>query len=123
MILKIKIIDVFILLIAVGLIGFSAYAAYVKPFGFSQILIKGQDSEWTFPADAEEIITVPGPLGNTVIRMHAGRVWVESSPCKNQTCVETGFLSKQGQWSACLPNGVLLIVFGTENEDVDAAAW
>jgi hypothetical protein len=118
-----KITDIFIIFIAAGFTVFSAYAAYMKPQTLSQVLIKGQGREWTFPVNAQETIAVPGPLGDTVIRIQNGGAWVESSPCKNQTCIGTGLISHQGQWAACLPNNVLLIIHGAEEENVDAAVW
>jgi len=121
--LRLKLPDIFIILLAAGLTLFSAYGAYVKPQGKAQVLIRGQGSEWAFPAGAEETIVVPGPLGDTVVRIHENRAWVESSPCENQTCVASGSVARHGEWAACLPNNVLLLIRGTEGEDVDTIAW
>ena len=118
--LPVKIPDIFIIFLAAGLTVFSAYSVYVKPQGVSQVLIKGQGSEWTFQLDADETVVVSGPLGDTVVKIHGNRAWVESSPCENQTCVASGFVERQGQWAACLPNNVLLMIHGTGDEDVDA---
>jgi len=42
----------------------------------------------------------------------------------NQTCVSAGRILKAGQWTACLPNRVMLYIDeGEANNDVDAAAW
>jgi hypothetical protein len=119
----IKFIDVLIILIAAGVSFYSAYNAYIKPSGQAQILIRGQGGEWTFPVNAEETVIVAGPLGDTVVKIHENRAWVESSPCENQTCVASGHISRQGQWAACLPNKVLLMIQGTGGGDVDAVVW
>jgi len=121
--LPVKIPDILIILLAAGVTFFSAFRAYVKPQGLARVLIRGQESEWLFPVDAEETVIVPGPLGDTVVRIHENRAWVESSPCENQTCVASGLLARQGQWAACLPNNVLLIIEGAGGEDVDTIAW
>jgi hypothetical protein len=118
-----KIPDVLIIFLAAGLTFFSIFSVYMKPQSSSQVLIQAQDMEWTFPLSAEETVSVSGPLGNTIIRLHNNQAWVESSPCINQNCVETGFITRQGQWAACLPNNVLLIIHGAEDENVDAVAW
>jgi len=118
--LPVKIPDVFIILLSAGLTAFSAYAIYVKPQGEARVLIQGQDKEWTFQLDADETVVVSGPLGDTVVKIHGNRAWVESSPCENQTCVASGFVVRQGQWAACLPNNVLLMIHGTGDEDVHA---
>jgi hypothetical protein len=72
--------------------------------------------------DADETVVVNGPLGNTIVKIYENRAWVETSPCENQTCVASGIVMRQGQWSACLPNHVLLIIQGEDN-DVDAVVW
>jgi len=120
--IRIKLFDILIILFVAGLIFFTVYAAYMKPHGKNQILIRGQGREWTFPAGAEETVVVPGPVGNTIVRLHENRAWIESSPCDNQNCVVTGVLVRQGQWAACLPNNVLLMVQGVQ-EGVDAIVW
>lgn len=122
--LRIKFTDIIIILLAAGLTVFSAHAAYMRPQGETRVLIQGQGSEWNFPIGAEETITVPGPLGETIVRIHDSRAWVESSPCQNQTCAASGHVKKQGQWAACLPNNVLLIIEGNdESGEVDSVAW
>jgi len=121
--LKIKIPDILIIITAAGLTIFSAYNAYIKPNDILQVLIRGQGSEWSFPMNAEEIVTVTGPLGDTVVHIQKNHAWVESSPCDNQTCVAAGRIFRHGQWAACLPNNVLLIIQGTKSEDADTIAW
>ena len=118
--------DILIILMISVFTFFSCYTVYVKPQGNAQVLIRGQDNEWLFPIDADEIIAVPGPLGKTIVRIVDSRAWVESSPCDNQTCVSSGLLTRQWQWAACLPNNVLLMIQGgikSGGSDVDAVAW
>jgi hypothetical protein len=113
------------ILIALALTGFSAFAAYARPRSAAQVLIEGSGRRWVFPLDAEETIPVPGPLGETVVRIHNHEAWVESSPCDNQTCVAAGHVNKQGEWAACLPNNVLLMVEGRDDleNNLDSGAW
>jgi hypothetical protein len=123
--LRLKIADIIIILIAAGLTSFSAFSVYFKPQNFSRVLIRGQDREWIFPLDTDETISVRGPLGDTVVRIFDNRAWVESSPCENQTCVAWGYIRRQGNWAACLPNNVLLMIEGNDEreEDVDIVVW
>jgi hypothetical protein len=120
--LRIKIPDILIILLSAGLVFFSAYGAYVKQPGASRVLIRGQGSQWYFPVDAEETVVVNGPLGDTVIKIHENRAWVESSPCENKTCVAAGAVFRQGQWASCLPNKVLLVIEGAD-DDVDTVSF
>jgi len=123
--LPLRFFDLVIILLAAGLTGFSAYTAYIKPQAVSRVTIRGQQREWSFPLGAEETVNVPGPLGTTVVRINKGSAWVESSPCNNQSCVAQGHLKQQGAWAACLPNGVFLLIEGSDETGnaADAIAW
>ena len=88
----------------------------------SRIMIRGLDKTWFFPLNTEEEVIVPGPIGDTMIRISGGRAAILSSPCSGQTCVAAGEIRGNGQWAACLPNKVFLLVEGT-NGDVDAASY
>jgi hypothetical protein len=122
---KLKIPDIVIILFAAGLTFLSAYTSYAKPHKTSRVLIRGQDQTWIFPLDAEETVTINGPLGNTTVKIRNREAWVESSPCKNQTCVAQGHIRQQRAWAACLPNSVLLIIEGTDEPGniPDSIAW
>ena len=104
--------DTVIIIIALAMIGFFAYSIYVQPRDTIQVLIEGSGRRWVFPLNADETIKVPGPLGNTIVRIHGHHAWVESSPCDNQICVAAGRLSGRGTFAACLPNFVLVIIEG-----------
>jgi hypothetical protein len=55
-------------------------------------------------------VPVKGPLGLTQIEVRGGRARVVASPCPDQLCVNFGWRSREGQFAACLPNRVLLVV-------------
>ena len=118
-----KIFDIVIILLVAALTVFAAYMMYMKPQERAQVLMRGQNGEWTYPANAEETIAVSGPLGDTIVRLHGNSAWIESSPCNSQACVASGKINKQGQWTACLPNNVLLMILGSKDGDVDSIAW
>ena len=112
---SIKLWDVVIIILALAFTGFSAFSVYIKSSNAPQVLIHGASQKWIFPLDAEETVAVRGPLGHTVIRIHNGQAWVESSPCDNKICVTAGHLNRQGEFAACLPNKVLLMIEGSAN--------
>jgi hypothetical protein len=120
---RIKILDIIIILLVTVLTFIAAYMVYFRPQERSQILIRGQDGEWTYPLNTEETVTVSGPLGDTIVRLHENSAWVESSPCDSQNCTAAGKINKQGQWTACLPNNVLILILGSKGDDVDSIAW
>lgn len=57
-------------------------------------------------------IQVEGPLGVTVVEVEGARAHVVSSPCPDKICIRMGWLERAGDYSACLPNRVLLEVGG-----------
>ena len=66
----------------------------------------------TLPLTSERRISVHGPLGNSIIEIHDGRVRFVSSPCRGKQCVHSGWLSHSGEVAACLPNGIMVSVIG-----------
>lgn len=61
------------------------------------------------PAE-KKTIEVEGPLGTTVVEVEGTRAHVVSSPCPDKICIRMGWLERAGDYSACLPNRVLLEV-------------
>ena len=119
----IKVFDIFIIIIAAGITAFSINAAYRKSNGASSVLIRAEGVEWIYQINVNETVRINGHLGDTVVRIRDNHAWVESSPCENQNCVAAGFISRQGQWAACLPNNVLIMILGNGDEDIDAVVW
>jgi hypothetical protein len=118
----VKIPDIIIILAVSGLTFYAAYIAYMKPQEKSMVLIRSQDMEWIYPIETETTVVVTGPIGDTTVQIRGSSAWIESSPCDNHTCIAAGSISKQGEWSACLPNNVLVIVHGI-GDDIDGISW
>lgn len=57
-------------------------------------------------------LTVPGPLGDTLVRIEPGRARVLSDPGPRQYCVLQGWLTRSGDVALCAPNRVSLQIFG-----------
>ena len=54
--------------------------------------------------DAPQRITVPGPLGMSVVEIEPGRARVAADPGPRQLCVKQGWLTHAGDAALCLPN-------------------
>jgi hypothetical protein len=59
-------------------------------------------------------LTVQGPLGPSTIEIDRGKVRFVDSPCHNKLCIRAGWLSRGGEFAACLPNRISLVVIGRE---------
>lgn len=64
------------------------------------------------PLDAgvERTIAVRGPLGVTRVEVRGNSARVVSSPCPDQICVRMGWLSRVGEYAACIPNRAIVTV-------------
>jgi hypothetical protein len=119
---RLKSLDLLLFALALGIIALIAVKVYATT-GTPVVRISGSGQEWVFPLDAEETLRVPGPLGDTVVRIHDGSVRVLDSPCPEKICVATGAVSRPGQTIACLPNRVLVVIRGQAREEVDAFSF
>jgi hypothetical protein len=116
--------DGIILLFALAVLVFSARAIYAGSGRQTEVIIEGSGGRWIFPLDAEELVSVAGPLGDTTVELRGGRARVLSSPCTNRLCMAAGAIGAHGQWIACLPNKVLVRVdSGGGGEESDATTW
>ena len=115
--------DIPVIALAVILTIATAVASYSGGTA-SRVTIRGPGKTWIYPLDAEEELKVEGPIGVTTVKIHQGRAAIVSSPCPGQTCVAAGAVYKNGQWAACLPNRVFLLVEAADGGDgVDASSW
>jgi hypothetical protein len=129
--LSLKPLDFAVLVFSLALILCSAFVLYSGAGTGARVIVRGSGRTWVFPLEAEERIAVPGPLGETVVEIGGGQALVLSSPCVNQTCVAAGHIRHPGNWTACLPNKVLVLIEKKENEKpaadaagtIDAATW
>ena len=56
---------------------------------------------------------------NVRFEVRAGAIAFTHSDCRDQICVNAGFLHLANSLAACLPNGLLLTVHGQAQEGVD----
>lgn len=61
-------------------------------------------------------------VGNCVFSVEAGKIRFVSSDCPDKLCVKSGYLSKNGDTAACLPNKVVVKI-ETKKEKLDAVAY
>jgi hypothetical protein len=122
--MRLKALDLVIVLVAAGAIAWTAASAFGPGKGPAEVTITGKDGVWVYPLSSDRDISVAGPLGVTHIEIRAKAVHIEDSPCPNKTCIAAGAISASGQWLACLPNRVFVRVEGGKaDEGVDAGVY
>jgi hypothetical protein len=72
---------------------------------------------FTAPLSGDRTVSLPGPLGETVLSVHDGRACIVSSPCPLKVCLGMGEVSRAGEMLACVPNGMLVRIEGSPPED------
>jgi hypothetical protein len=116
--------DIGIVFSALAAVTASFFLTYSGRDGSGMVTVRGENGAWIFPIDAAESLVVSGPLGDTVVELEGGAARITKSPCLNQTCVSSGRIRSPGQWTACLPNRVMLYIDeGEKDNDIDASAW
>ncbi len=59
-----------------------------------------------------QILTIQGNIGPSTIQIADGRVRFISSPYQGQQCVHSGWHRHNGEFTACLPNRIAMLVTG-----------
>ncbi len=66
------------------------------------------------PLDQDRVLHVRGRLGVSTIEIHQGAVRFLDSPCHGKLCIRSGWQRHAGDFAACLPNRVSLLVRGPD---------
>ncbi len=82
------------------------------------VQVPGQ-APMTVPLDYNKRIEIEGRLGTSIIEIKDRQVRFIDSPCQSKRCVIEGWLSRDHETTACMPNGVSLQIIG-KDERFDA---
>ncbi|MBO4388170.1 MAG: NusG domain II-containing protein [Spirochaetales bacterium] len=84
------------------------------------VIITCDGGRYIYQLGQDLTVSVPGPLGLTVIQISGSSVRVLSSPCPGGDCMRMS-ASKSGDFIACLPNRVMITIGG--DGEVDDVAY
>ena len=88
--------------------------------GKAEIIIKG---ETVYSCELAKAQNDTLTYGNVTIEIKDGEIGFVSSDCGGHDCVKTGFISKPGETSACIPNGILIKISGGGAKLPDAVSY
>ncbi|HOB35076.1 MAG: NusG domain II-containing protein [Firmicutes bacterium] len=116
--------DKVIALILTAVVLAGIYMYFLRPPATEALIVINVDGEdlYTFTLyqkGRDEIIEVEGVLGITKVHLQDGRVRVIESACPDKICVHTGWTNNPAKPIACLPNRVVVKVFGQPEDGVD----
>jgi hypothetical protein len=88
-----------------------------------QVRIHSDGGEAVYSLNSNVDLEIEGPLGITVVSVESGAARVISSPCRDKICIRAGRLKSAGDWTACLPNKVLVRIRGKDEQEIDAITF
>ncbi len=95
-----------------------------KSKGESKMLVAGSPKgEYIYSMSQNGLYSIEGVLGISIIQIEDGQAWFVDSPCPNKTCVQSGRISNNGDWAACLPNDVFIRIEESSSAQMDATAF
>ena len=115
--------DFVILLIAIAGLTITILLASQNVGNNVQVSIKGEKAEYVFPLEKDRQLDIPGPLGLTRVEIKNNAVRFIDSPCRDKICVHMGWLRSGGQWAACLPNKVFMVIVAKDSGGIDATMF
>jgi len=121
---SVKFIDIVLIIIVLSIATFSGFSIYGNQGSRLSLVIEAPSGSWIYDLKTDRTVEIPGAAGNTKVEIAGGKARILDSPCPNKTCVAAAPLSRQGDWSACLPNKVILRVEGGDlsGDGLDAVA-
>ena len=114
--IKFKLLDLIALIFSVSVfLLFFLYGNRMNSDG-GYLLVQDEEGEYLYPMDEDVEITLEGPVGESVIVIEDGAARFEHSDCQDNLCVLMGEIDEGGEWAACLPNRIFILIEGGEQE-------
>lgn len=112
---------ILILLMGVGAVFLSIFLPHkIITSGDTVFIQSGQKLAGRYTLNQDRDVSVSGPLGETKIRIKAGKVNILGSPCPNQYCLKMGKLGDGGAALVCVPNEIVVRLGGKDSGELDA---
>ena len=118
--LKIRALDIVVIALVLAAAIGSGLAIYGNRSAKARLVVESPSGTWLYGLDTDRTEEIPGELGVTVVEIRSGAARVLDSPCANKTCVASPPISRVGEWTACLPNKVMLRIDAAGSDGPDA---
>lgn len=110
--------DIVAAVVAAAAILMLSVAVYGRsPGNATHVMIQAEGRRHIYSLDEDASVTFDGPIGDTLVRIENGEVWVAEDPGPLQICVQKGRISNPDEWLACLPNEVFIRIAGSGPSD------
>ena len=89
-----------------------------RPAG-REVVIESREGRRHCSLAVPQVLYLEGPLGQSRVEIASQGARIAASPCPEQRCVQQGWIRRQGEVAACLPNHIVLRIEG-QGETIDA---
>lgn len=93
-----------------------------QPADYAIILVTNHAPQ-RIPLQHPQLLHLQGSLGESLIEVVPGQIRFLASPCRGKQCIHAGWLTKGGDFMACLPNQVSIELHSAETAEFDAIAY
>ena len=83
----------------------------------AELFVQTPKEKFVYSLAKDGIYKFKGLLGESSIQVESGKAKFLDSPCENKNCIQSGEISANGQWAACLPNGIFINIEGNNKEN------
>ena len=83
----------------------------------AELFVQTPKEKFVYSLAKDGIYKFKGLLGESSIQVESGKAKFLDSPCENKNCIQSGEISANGQWAACLPNGIFINIEGKNKEN------
>ena len=116
--------DIYIILILLIIAVFTYFIVskgLVKESGQTCVISVDGETYGEYPLDEDleiEVLSDDNTVTNTVV-IKDSYVFMTDADCPDKLCVKQGKISKSGQMIVCLPNKVVVEIYGEEDLEID----
>ena len=107
-----------IMILLGGIISLILLKSNRPPGEFVIIKVKNQIKHQIKLTDQKEL-TILGAMGNMQIQINNKKVRVIHSDCPEKICIKSGWINKTGELIVCVPNKVVISIYGKGNDYFD----
>lgn len=87
--------------------------------GEAVVLIDGAEYG-RYPLAKEQVIELPGRLGNNVLTISDGSAWMSGAVCPDKICMDFGKIHYNTEMIVCRPGGIVVIIENGDVSELDA---
>ena len=85
--------------------------------GAMAVVTVASGEQQSYPLNKDGVFPLNG--GSNTLVIENGEAWVSEANCPDKICMGMGKISRNGEFIACLPNRVIIVIEGGEENPVD----